>query len=314
MKTILVPLDGSIQAEQVLPAVRALAPLLGAEIRLLRVIADPPGEGMIAESIAASYGVSDPLVTQQERLRHSLEIMQQNAERYLEGQAALLRDAGLEATIDVRCGPPADVIVETALGLRVAMIAMATHGYSGVRRWALGSVTDKVVHATATPVLVVRGAAHERTPAIKRIMVPLDGSALARQALPLATRLAQSAQAELLLLQAVVPALEAQLGFAPRSRQIPQLAGVLEALHDQAESDLGALAEDLHKRDIVVRMRVVNGHAAEVLVDAAAHEQVDLIVMATHGYSGVKRWALGSVADKVLHAAATPLILIRAKS
>ena len=62
-----------------------------------------------------------------------------------------------------------------------------------------------------------------------------------------------------------------------------------------------------------VRTRVVNGHAAEVFVDEAAHCEVDLIVMATHGYSGLRRWALGSVADKVLHTTTTPLVLVHGR-
>jgi nucleotide-binding universal stress UspA family protein len=100
--------------------------------------------------------VRDPLATQQERLQHSYDILRQNAERYLESHAALLQDAGLSVTIDVRCGPAADVIVETALGHHAAMIAMATHGYSGIKRWALGSVADKVVHATDTALILIR--------------------------------------------------------------------------------------------------------------------------------------------------------------
>ena len=82
---------------------------------------------------------------------------------------------------------------------------------------------------------------------------------------------------------------------------------------DRATSELGAQADALRLRDIAVKTAVVNGHAAEVLVDEAARRGVDLIVMATHGYSGLKRWALGSVADKVLHATTTPLLLVRAQ-
>jgi nucleotide-binding universal stress UspA family protein len=314
MKIILVPLDGSAIAERILPYVRTLAPALGARVCLLRVVSDPEGEGLLADSIAATYGVGDPLATQHERWRHSLDLLRQNAERYLESHAAILQAAGLDVAVDVRCGPAADVIVEAAEGQHVAMIAMATHGYSGLKRWALGSITDKVVHATSTPVLIARGEAPARVPVFKRILVPLDGSALARQALPLATELARSAHAKLLLLQAVAPTIEGYPGFPPRGQPIPQLAEVLEALRDQAMGELGALADELRVPEMPVRTRVVNGHAAEVLVDEAKQREVDLIVMATHGYSGLRRWALGSVADKVLHATTTPLILVRAQS
>jgi nucleotide-binding universal stress UspA family protein len=314
MKTLLVPLDGSAIAERILPYVRTLAPSLGARVCLLQVISDPDGDGLLADSIAATYGVGDPLATQHARWQHSLDLLRQNAERYLESQAASLQGAGLDVAVDVRCGPAADVIVEAAGGEHVAMIAMATHGYGGLKRWALGSVTDKVVHATSTPVFIARGVAPAQVPAFKRILVPLDGSTLARQALPLATELARSAHAELLLLQAIPPMIEAYPGFPPRGRPIPQLAEVLAALRDGAMSELGALADELRTPEMAVRAQVVNGHAAEVLVDEAEQGGVDLIVMATHGYSGLRRWALGSVADKVLHATTTPLILVHARS
>jgi nucleotide-binding universal stress UspA family protein len=115
MKTILVPLDGSILAEQVLPYVRVLAPLLNARICLLRVVAEPEEDGLLPETIAATYSVSEPLATAHQRWQHSLERLRQNAERYLESHAALLHDDGLDVAVDVRCGPAADVIVEAAL-------------------------------------------------------------------------------------------------------------------------------------------------------------------------------------------------------
>src|SRR5215213_5529761 len=220
MKTILVPLDGSALAEQVLPYVRTLAPLLGARVRLLNVIVDDQHESLMAEGIAASYGVIDPLATQRKREHRSLTTLTHHAEGYLDSHAALLRGQGIDVEIDVRCGPAADVIVEAAEGLHISMIAMATHGYSGLRRWALGSVTDRVVHATATPVFVVRGA--NRSPrdpiTFKRVMVPLDGSPLATQALPAAADLAERANAELLLIQAVEPTIQAYPSIAPLGR------------------------------------------------------------------------------------------------
>ena len=312
MKTILVPLDGSILAEQVLPYVSTLARLLEARICLLRVIADEE-DGLLDEPIVAAYSVGTPPATQQVRPAHSLELLQQNAERYLESHAALLHGAGLDVAVDVRYGRAADVIVETALNQHVALIALATHDYRGLKRWVLGSVADNVVHATSIPVLIIRGTARARAPAINRIMVPIDGSALARQALPLATELARSARAELLLLRAVAPAIEGYPSFRPRDERIPQFGAALAALRHQAAIALAAMADELRTPQVTVRTRVVNGHAAEVLLDAAAHCGVDLMVMATHGYGGVRRWALGSVAHKVLHTTATPLILVRAQ-
>jgi nucleotide-binding universal stress UspA family protein len=313
MKTLLVPLDGSALAEQSLAYVRILAPLLQARVRLIQVVTDAPDGDLLAESLGAVYEMHDPLAIPLDRQQRAQEILRQNAERYLEAQAERLRAASLDVTVEIHCGPIAEVIVEAAQGQHVAMIVMATHGYGGLKRWALGSITDKVIHAASVPVFVVRAAIPARAPALKRIMVPLDGSALARQALPHALDLARPARAELLLIQAIAGTIEAYPGFPTRGRPIPQLADVLEVLRDQATSELNTQADALRARDVAVKTAIVNGHAAEVLVDEADWHRVDLIVMATHGYSGLKRWALGSVADKVLHATTTPLLLVRAQ-
>ena len=156
MKTILVPLDGSALAEQALPYVRTLAPLLGARVQLLNVIVVNPHDGLMAEGIAAAYGVIDPLATQREREYRSLTTLIQHAEGYLDSHASLLRGHGIDVEIEVRCGPAADVIVEAAEGLGISMIAMATHGYKGMKGMLLGSETHRVLMNTEVPVLVFR--------------------------------------------------------------------------------------------------------------------------------------------------------------
>jgi nucleotide-binding universal stress UspA family protein len=270
----------------------------------------------MAENVALLYGSAfESLATKREREQRSFDIYRQNAENYLTSQAALLHGQGLDISTDVHCGPPAEVIVEIAKDNHVALIAMASHGYSGLRRWAIGSVTDKVAHATSTPMFVVRGAEHPPAGdlAFRRIMAPLDSSPLAKQALPLAAELAGGAGAKLLLLQAVLPTIEAYPSIAPLGRPNLISPEVLAMLRAQAAKELEQVAAELRQRGVQVSTVVVNGHAAEAIVDEAKQRAVDLIVMATHGYSGLKRWALGSVADKVLHASTTPLLLVRAQ-
>jgi nucleotide-binding universal stress UspA family protein len=219
---------------------------------------------------------------------------------------------GVETSFEVRLGAPAEIVVEAAEQKHAALIAMATHGYSGIKRWALGSVTHRVVHAANVPVYVARGS--EQPPigerALKRILVSLDGSALARQALPLAAELAASTHAELILLTVHAPPLGEgleEISSYPRSGEL------LAALRARMLDELGSLADDLHRQQVLVTPVAVEGFPAEAIIDEAARRQVDLIVMATHGYSGIKRWALGSVADKVLHATPTPLLLVHAR-
>jgi len=315
MNTILVPLDGSALAEQILPYVRGLAPSLSARVCLLRVLADEENDNLVADGIMWAYGIGDPPEAHRERTQRLWDALRERAAGYLATVAMQLQDAGLDIETMVRIGPPDENIVEAARSQHATLIAMVTHGYGALRRWTLGSVTDKVVHSATTPVFIVRGvapASHDL--ALKRILVPLDGSELAKQALPLAAELATCANAELILLEAVAPTIEAYPGFRPVGRPQSQLADVLIAQRHQATKELDTLAGELRRQHLSVKVAVVNGHAAEVIIDEAARRGADLIVMATHGYSGLRRWAMGSVADKVLHATTTPLVLVRARA
>jgi nucleotide-binding universal stress UspA family protein len=199
MNTILVPLDGSPLAEQVLPYARVLATTLETNLHLLHVLADERSQEAAAATIWGAWGVGSaagrvPQVPSQQPSRREVE-------SYLEVLAQPLRDAGLRVTTEVAAGWPAETIVRRATEQEARLIAMGTHGYSGLRRWALGSVTDRVAHLATMPVFVVRAPAD--TFALTRILVPLDGSPEARAALPLACELAQRAGAAIDLLTVV---------------------------------------------------------------------------------------------------------------
>src|SRR5262245_4621097 len=192
MDTIVVPLDGSALAERVLPHVRGLARMLGARVCLLQAIWDVDYDDMMAESLLSAYAVGDSARALQERRGRDWNRRRGHAEGYLAAQALHLQEADLTVETEVHVGSPEEIIVEVARQHQATLIAMATHGYGGLKRWTLGSVTDKVVHTATRPVFVVRGGevAPPVAPPIKRILVPLDGSDLARQALPLAVELA----------------------------------------------------------------------------------------------------------------------------
>jgi nucleotide-binding universal stress UspA family protein len=319
MNTILVPLDGSALAEQVLPQVSALALALDAKVCLLQVVAEPERNRPLADSISEMYGAGESPEQYEARQRRALEERCAHAEGYLSTRAALLQAAGLPVAVEVRVGPAPEIIGEVAAAIPARLIALATHGYSGLRRWAVGSVADKVVHTACAPVLLVRGhiPAHpEDTPprlppfALRRILVPIDGSGFSRQALPFAAELATSSGADLVLLQAIAPTIEGYPSlFAQPSTPY---SAVLRALHEQAVRELDALAGELRAEGLQVSPVVSTGHPAEAIVDEAARRGASAIVMATHGRGGLSRWALGSVADKVLHATTTPLVLVRA--
>jgi nucleotide-binding universal stress UspA family protein len=96
------------------------------------------------------------------------------------------------------------------------------------------------------------------------------------------------------------------------TQPLPSYGVILNALRVAAQQELEQLAGQIRQPDVAVEIAVVTGHAAEVIVDEAATRAASMIVMATHGYGGLRRWALGSVADQVLHAADLPLMLVRA--
>jgi nucleotide-binding universal stress UspA family protein len=231
--------------------------------------------------------------------------LRQLAENNLAEHAAQLRAAGLHVTCEVRVGTPAEVIVEVASECQARMIAMATHGYSGLARWALGSVADAVLHTSAVPVLLVRGNAPlpKHAPALKRIIVPLDGSELARQALPTAVELADFARAEVVVVQAIVPSIEEYLSAASPVADLRDNLRA-QALHEYEQRVVG-------DRPAVVTSAVLIGHAAQAIAEEVDWRRADLIVMATHAYSGLRRLVHGSVADRLLHTTTTPLLLVR---
>ena len=305
MAAILVPLDGSALAERVLPYVRSLVTIQSGSIRLLRVVSAADTQALLAhEDVLLAHKRGPELALHTRELRAWKQLISQ-AERYLAARAAELCPAGLAVTSEVRIGHPAETIVQVAAERGSDLIALATHGYSGVTRWMLGSVADKVVQAADIPVLLVREAAPAEY-RLRRILVPLDGSPLAAQALPHAIGLAKHAQAEIVLLQVVAPTIDA----FPR---IPLPPGVRDLLHEQVLRELRDLATASLQHGVAVTPLVLDGAPAQVIIETAEEQHADLIVMARHGFSGIRRWAVGSVADKVAHAATTPLLLVRAQ-
>jgi len=311
MNTILVPLDGSALAEHILPYVRALAPLLNAQIHLLEVVPEPAHEPVSSGGLVMLYAGGDALDHEQSRQRWELEEAFARAETYIDAQTSRLEDANLIVHSNIVGGQPAQVIVDLARDRHAKLVAMATHGRGGLQRWALGSVADRVAQASAAPVLLVRATPHPAPIdfSLKHILVPLDGSELARQALPLACELAQAAQAKITLIQAISPKIEGYPSLL--TQPLPSYGVILNALRVAAQQELEQVVGQIRRPDIPIEIAVVTGHAAEVIVDEAAKRTASMIVMATHGYGGLRRWALGSVADQVLHATNLPLMLVR---
>jgi nucleotide-binding universal stress UspA family protein len=164
-KKVLVPLDGSELAEAVLPYVENLGKWCAAEVILLQVIATaiyrPPTGDMPMPPLPESAEDVDiahhPIYREQE-----MASLRAEAERSLAGVRERLSKAGLQARVEVLFGQPAERIVEYAMKEEVDLIAMATHGRSGFSRWVFGSVAEKILRATALPILLIRPPGADR--------------------------------------------------------------------------------------------------------------------------------------------------------
>lgn len=299
---ILVPLDGSPLAEQALPCAMTLGRGLAAELVLFRAVCIPLD---VWESFAdAGLLEADDLI---ERLTAG-------ADDYLQGIAGQLQEAGLNVRHVVQRGSAAEAIVDYAEQMDIQQIVMATHGYTGIKHWTHGSVAERVLQVASVPVLMVRakeGALSDlRQPmSCQRILVPLDGSDVAEQVLPSATKVAQALGAEMVLLRVpIVYASGSLMGewFLP-------LEGVFETANQNAQAYLDRVAGHLKKQGVQVSTATPIGPVAESIIDHAEANHIDLIAMCTHGRTGLARWALGSVADRILRAGGIPILLVRAR-
>jgi nucleotide-binding universal stress UspA family protein len=298
---ILVPLDGSFLAEQALSCALTLARGLSAELVLLRVIWVPPDVREMLDASDARLGVAAAK-------------LETEAEEYLRALAAQVRDAGLGTRHVVRRGPAAEGILDYAEEADIDQIVMATHGYSGIKRWTHGSVAERVLQAARVPLLLVRVGEQDlsrdwqQPMTCQRILVPLDGSPMAEQILPTVTSVAQALDAELILFQVPIAYVT---GWMTGEWYLP-VQGVLDTAEENSHGYLQAVADRLEEGGLRVTTSTAIGAVADCIIEYAEANHVDLVAMCTHGRTGLARWALGSVADRVLRAGSTPILLVRA--
>jgi nucleotide-binding universal stress UspA family protein len=298
---ILVPLDGSTLAEQAVSCATMLARGLPAELILFRAVSIPSDIKEVLDlAELSSEAPITPLVTE--------------ATGYLEQVAEQIRRTGLSVNTVVYCGPAADAILDYVVQTGVQQIVMATHGYSGVSRWVHGSVAERVLQSASVPVLLVRAGEHATSASFKplscrRILVPLDGSAVAEQVLPTATAVAKALGAAVILFR--IPAVLTSMSLAGEG-YLP-LDSLIQTANQDAQHYLDRVAATIKAQGVQVSTALQIGGVANAIIDYAERCQIDLIAMCTHGRTGLARWALGSVADRVLRAGRIPLLLVRAQ-
>jgi nucleotide-binding universal stress UspA family protein len=294
---ILVPLDGSATAEAALPYVEALAVGFKTAVELLSVI---DVGAMTAYLSADKVPQLDGIVAKEE----------ENSRTYL---ASVTKNYSARSTVTCQVvrGDPAEAILEASSKDRDTLIAMATHGHSGAKRWLLGSVAEKVLRNSTCPLFLVRAseAETEARRIINSIVVPLDGSPLAEQILPTVSQWAQALDLEVSLIRAVeFPALT----YYSSEEDFTAYEDFQENEKREAAAYLKTKAEALIAGGVrTVSISILGGGAAAAIISYTREAPRALIAMSTHGRSGMRRWMLGSIAEKVVRHGEDPVLIVR---
>ena len=299
---ILVPLDGSKTAESALPYARTLAERLDADVELLEVIDVGEISGNVSTATAA-------LLNDVPRSGRPDQYLTQIAKSF----------PSIRTRWRVEQGSAAAIIIDTAAADKETLIIMGSHGRSGIHRWLLGSVAEKVLRGTSNPLLLVRASEQAPTDGqatFGSIVVPLDGSKQGELALAPALALARSMKIEMVLVRTYeLPATayyRADDYPASAAAFIPSYAELVEEMSREAREYIDAKVKELRSHGLEqVRSQVLEGNAAEQIIKLSQNTTGSLIAMCTHGQSGLKRWVLGSITEKVVQHSQNPVLLIR---
>lgn len=296
-KRILVPLDGSKTAEAVLPYARLLAGDLNIPVELLTVVDVVD----IGTHIPSEHFMDLDRLIQDQVVQH---------EEYLNNVAQSFRSTKVNCT--VQKGIAGGSIINQAGADKGTLIAMATHGRSGFRRWLLGSIAEKVLRAANNPLLLVRAqdkAVTDGKVALDSAIVPLDGSELAESILPPVIDLVKATRLALRIMRCY--------SVADMVSSYEDYGVGLEALRTRSKNEATRYLDAKEKELKTLGLSEVvsftsEGEPAEAIIDAAKRAPNSLIAMCTHGRSGVSRWMLGSVTEKVVRHSGNPVLVLRA--
>jgi len=273
--------------------------------------------------VASSIVDSHPNTGERQRVEQELK-------KYLRKVGRRLEPVAAEVEVAVRFGRPADEVLAFADNVGADLIAMTTHGRSGIRAWIFGSVADRIMRGATCPVLLVRAGQAQLRTTYQRILVPLDGSELAEQILPYVKAFIRSPQSlglvsdrvpgrgatRIFLISVLTTGLGdrtvALLTSYPPGLQLSTTA--LRYAEVEMQRYLRSVAAVLRDHGAIVHVEVRQGAPADEILDYAAEVEADLISMTTHGLSGLSRWVYGNVAGKVLQGAHSPVLLVRPAS
>jgi nucleotide-binding universal stress UspA family protein len=285
-KKILVPLDGSDLAELALPYAEELANAFKAEIILLHVSAP-----------------------EEDHYRHMHEL-------YVKEVADRVKGRFKQVSPVIATGKPADEIISYAEKNGVDLLIITSHGRSGIMSWATGSIASRLLQGAEVPVLLVRAAKPrrktQREVLLKRILLPLDGSEAGEAAVDCVGELMSRLEAEVTL-----------FGVISSGQHIRSVGGLdyisyppeqMEMFKKEAEDYLNGVYRRLKRRkgSVRVTIKVGAGDISQEILKFAEEKRVNLVAISSHGHSGIEKWVFGSIANKVVLASKSPVLLVKA--
>lgn len=294
---ILVPLDGSMLAECVLPHVEAMAPVTHARITLLHVLQQTQSGG--------GTPAIDPV---------EWHLQKQNAEKYLEGIVNRLGETGILGVDPVILeGNPAGSVIDFARNNNVDLIALSTHGHSGLSGWNVSSVVQKILLRSYKSTLLVRAylPAGTTTVRYKRLFVGMDGSPRSEFVLPFAINLAQYHKSQLIL-ETVIEKPRV-INRMPVSQEMTELSNqFVEKNHQAASHYFKQLVAQFSTKALKIKTHISIGDSAiAVLHDMVEESNADLVLLVAHGETGERRWPYGSVTTSFIAYGSTSLLIVQ---
>jgi len=282
IERIVVPLDGSLTAEAILPQVRRVLYRSDSEIILVQAV-EPPM-------------VDNAIILPEQALAAAREYMLAKVDR--------LQREGVRVRCIVRFGTPAGVILDVVESEKATMVALATHGATGLKRLLFGSVAESIIRKSPVPVFLLRpfwsydlapAGASELRP-VRNMLLPIDGSDLALQALPGIVEFARLFESRIILLR-IFEGADRRAVVAPETTR--------------AREELEELARAIEKKGVKAVRLLGTGDPVERILKTVSEQKIDMIAMATHGRSGLSRLKDGSITEQVLRRAEVPLLVTR---
>jgi nucleotide-binding universal stress UspA family protein len=292
-KKILVPLDGSEISEKALLYGRVLAKYLGSEIILFH-----------------------SCIPEHKQYRHMHQLYLDRMSELLVEQSKSIDGIEIKVNTFIETGEPYENICNIVQENDIGLILMTSVGSSNVKATAMGTIAERICRTVPVPVMLIKPSFFlqngNKDIAIKNIFIPMDGSNLSKLSLPWAEGLAQQLPAKITLFQMAQLIRPNITSDAIEGIDYTRLSEVEER---RVNSEMAVLADEIKQKGINVTTMVTVGYdGASEIIEACKKTSADLLIMSTHGRSGLGRWVYGSVAGKVMHQIEIPLLLINART